>query len=97
VGAELSDSEVIFAIIAAMVGLFIWGRLSVMMVALTVPLTLSLPLGQTFPGFCETVIIFVASLFIVAAGLEAAGVPAWVGQRLSRAVGSGPLKLSLFT
>ena len=97
----MSDSEVIFAIIAAVVGLFIWGRLPVMLVALMVPLALFftgiLPLDQVFSGFGETVIIFIASLFIVAAGLEASGVTAWVGQWLSRKVGSSPFKLSLFT
>jgi di/tricarboxylate transporter len=97
----LSDSEVIFAIIAAVVGLFVWGRLPVMLVALMVPLALFftgiLPLDQVFSGFGDTVIIFIAGLFVVAAGLEAAGVTAWVGQWLSRVVGSSPLKLSLFT
>ena len=91
----------IFAIIAGVVGLFIWGRLPVMLVALMVPLALFfsgiLPLDQVFSGFGDTVIIFIASLFVVAAGLEASGVTAWVGQWLSRAVGSSPLKLSLFT
>ena len=97
----MSDSEIIFAIIAAVVGLFIWGRLPVMLVALMVPLALfftgMLPPGQVFSGFGDPVIIFIASLFIVAAGLEATGVTAWVGQWLSRVVGSSPLKLSLFT
>ena len=97
----LSDSEIIFAIIAGVVGLFIWGRLPVMLVALMVPLALFftglLPLAQVFSGFGDPVIIFIASLFIVAAGLEATGVTAWVGQWLSRAVGSSPLKLSLLT
>ena len=91
----------IFAIIAGVVGLFIWGRLPVMLVALMVPLALFfsgiLPLNQVFSGFGDTVIIFIASLFVVAAGLEASGVTAWVGQWLSRAVGSSPLKLSIFT
>ena len=97
----MSDSEVIFAIIATVVGLFIWGRLPVMLVALMVPLALFftgiLPLDQVFSGFGDTVIIFIASLFIIAAGLEATGVTAWVGQWLSRQVGSSPVKLSLFT
>ena len=97
----LSDSEIIFAIIAGVVGLFVWGRLPVMLVALMVPLALFftgiLPLSQVFSGFGDPVIIFIASLFIVAAGLEATGVTAWVGQWLSRVVGSSPLKLSLFT
>ncbi len=65
----------------------IWGRLPVMLVALMVPLALFasgiLPLDQVFSGFGDTVIIFIASLFIVAAGLEASGVTAWVGKWLS--------------
>jgi di/tricarboxylate transporter len=97
----LSDADVIFAIIAGVVGLLIWGRLPVMLVALMVPLALFfsgiLPLDQVFAGFGDTVIIFIASLFVVAAGLEASGVTAWVGQWLSRAVGSSPFKLSVFT
>ncbi len=100
-GADLSDSEVILAIIAGVVGLFIWGRLPVMLVALMVPIALFfsgiLALDQVFSGFGDTVIIFIASLFVVAGGLEASGVTAWVGQWLSRAVGSSPLKLSIFT
>lgn len=97
----MGERELIFAIVAAVVALFVWGRLPVMMVALMVPLALFftgiLPLDQVFSGFGDTVIIFIASLFVVAAGLEAAGVTAWVGQWLSRVVGSSPLKLSLFT
>jgi di/tricarboxylate transporter len=97
----LRDSEVIFAIIAVVIGLFIWGRLPVMLVALMVPLALFfsgiLSVSQAFSGFGDTVIIFISSLFIVAAGLEASGVTAWVGQWLSRVVGSSPFKLSLFT
>jgi di/tricarboxylate transporter len=97
----VSDSEVIFSIIAVVVALFVWGRLPVMLVALMVPLALffsgMLPLDQVFAGFGDTVIIFIAGLFIVAAGLEAAGVTAWVGQWLSRLVGSSPLRLSVLT
>lgn len=97
----MSDSEVILLVIAAAVALFVWGRLPVMLVALMVPLALYftgvLPLDQVFSGFGDTVIIFIAGLFIVAAGLEATGVTAWVGQWLSRAVGSSPLRLSVLT
>lgn len=97
----MSDSEVILAIVTGVVGFFIWGRFPVMLVALMVPLALFssgiLPLDQVFSGFGDTVIILIASLFVVAAGLESAGVTAWVGQWLARAVGSSPLKLSVFT
>lgn len=97
----LSDSAIIFAIVITVVVLFIWGRLPVMLVALMVPLALFfsgiLPLEQVFAGFGSPVVIFIASLFIVAAGLEASGIAAWVCQWLSRAVGDSPLRLSLLT
>lgn len=97
----MTDSGIIFGIIAVVVALFIWGRLPVSLVALMVPLALFftgiLPLNQVFSGFGDTVIVFIASLFVVAAGLEASGVTAWVGQWLSRAVGRSPVKLSVFT
>ena len=97
----MTDSELITVIIAAVVALFIWGRLPVMLVALMVPLTLFmtgiLTLDQVFSGFGDTVVIFIASLFVVAAGLEATGVTAWVAQWLSRAVGASLLRLSVLT
>ena len=97
----MSDTAIIFAIIATVVVLFIWGRLPVMLVALMVPLTLFfagiLPLDQVFAGFGDPVIIFIAGLFVVAAGLEASGVAAWVCQWLSRSVGESPARLSLLT
>lgn len=97
----MSDKAVIFTIIACAVGLFVWGRLPVMFVALCVPLALFftglLPLDMAFSGFGDTVIVFIAGLFVVAAGLEATGVTAFVGQWLSRVVGSSPLKLSVLT
>lgn len=97
----LTHSTIIFAIMITVIGLFIWGRLPVMMVALMMPLALFffgiLPLDQVFAGFGDPIIIFIASLFIVAAGLEAAGVTAWVGRLLARAVGTSPVRLSVFT
>jgi di/tricarboxylate transporter len=97
----LSDSTIIFGIMAVAVGLFIWGRLPVMLVALMVPLSLFffgiLPLDSVFAGFGDPIIIFIAGLFVVAAGLEAAGVTAWVGRWLAGMVGTSPVKLSLFT
>ena len=97
----LSDTAIIFAIIASVVVLFVWGRLPVMLVALMVPLALFfsgiLPLEQVFAGFGNPVIIFIVSLFVVAAGLEASGVAAWVSQWLSRSVGDSPARLSLLT
>ncbi len=97
----MSEPAIIFVIIATMVALFVWGRLPVVIVALLAPLALFLTgilgLDEAFAGFGDTVIVFIASLFIVAAGLEASGVTAFVGQWLSRAVGASPLRLSVLT
>jgi len=97
----LSEPAIIFVIIASMVALFVWGRLPVIIVALLAPLALFLTgilgLDEAFAGFGDTVIVFIASLFVVAAGLEASGVTAFVGQWLSRAVGASPLRLSVLT
>lgn len=97
----MSNSTIIFAIMVTVIGLFVWGRLPVMLVALMVPLALFffgiLPLDEVFAGFGDPIIIFIVSLFIVAAGLEAAGVTAWVGRLVARAVGASPVRLSVFT
>jgi di/tricarboxylate transporter len=82
----LSDITIVFLIILGAVVLFIQNRLPVVIVALAVPFTLYmsnvLSLQEVFSGFGDPTIIFIASLFVVSAGLEASGVTAWVGQKL---------------
>jgi di/tricarboxylate transporter len=97
----LSDSALILVIIGATVALFVWGRFPVMLVALATTMSLYLAglvsVDQAFAGFGDPLIIFIAGLFVVAAGLEKTGVTAWVGQALARAVGGSPVRLSVFT
>lgn len=82
----MSDITIVFLIIVGAVVLFVQNRLPVVIVALAVPLTLYLTgvlsLQEVFSGFGDPTIIFIASLFVVSAGLEAAGVTAWAGQKL---------------
>jgi di/tricarboxylate transporter len=82
----LSDITIVFLIIIGAVILFMQNRLPVVIVALAVPFSLYmtgvLSLQEVFAGFGDPTIIFIASLFVVSAGLEAAGVTAWVGQKL---------------
>lgn len=82
----MSDITIVFLIIVGAVILFVQNRLPVVIVALAVPLTLYLTgvlsLQEVFSGFGDPTIIFIASLFVVSAGLEAAGVTAWAGQKL---------------
>lgn len=89
----MSDITIVFLIIVGAVILFVQNRLPVVIVALSVPLALYLTgvlsLQEVFSGFGDPTIIFIASLFVVSAGLEAAGVTAWAGQKLIDWAGDG--------
>lgn len=82
----MNDITIVFLIIVGAVILFVQNRIPVVLVALAVPLALYitgvLSLQQVFSGFGDPSIIFIASLFVVSAGLEAAGVTAWAGHKL---------------
>lgn len=82
----MNDIAIVFLIIVGAVILFLQNRIPVVIVSLAVPFALYmtgiLSLQQVFSGFGDPSIIFIASLFVVSAGLEAAGVTAWAGQKL---------------
>ncbi|MFZ4530204.1 MAG: SLC13 family permease [Alsobacter sp.] len=77
-------------IVMAAMGLFVWNRLPVVVVAFATAIALwatgILTLQQALAGFGDPAVSFIASLFIVSATLESTGVTAWIGQRL---VGDG--------
>ena len=79
------------AIIAAIIVLFIWNRLPVVVVAMLTPLALwatgVLDVQQALYGFGDPAVIFIATLFVISAGLEVTGVTAWAGQLLIRFAG----------
>ena len=62
-------------------------------VALALWATGVLELEQALAGFGDPTVIFIASLFVVSEGLEAAGVTAWVGQQLVARVGESRTRL----
>jgi di/tricarboxylate transporter len=97
----ITDGGMLLIIMAAAIGLFVWGRFPVMLVALGVTVSLwfagLVTLEQAFAGFGDSVILFIAGLFIVAAGLETTGVTAWVGKWLAGVVRGSPLRLSALT
>lgn len=98
---RMTDNTIILAIVVSAVVLFVWGRFPVIIVALSTTLALYatglVSLQQAFAGFGDSVIIFIAGLFVIAAGLESTGVTAWVGQWLSKTVRGSPLRLSVLT
>ena len=96
----MNDIAVTFAVLAAVVVLFVSGRLPVGAVALLAGLALFftgvLGIDQVVAGFGDPTVLFIASLFVVSEALDASGVTTWLGQRLvARAGGSRPRVLVL--
>ena len=93
----MSEITVVFAIIAVVVALFVWDRLPVVVVCLGCALALwasgVLTLNQAMAGFGDPATIFIAALFVVGGGLEATGVTAWAGQKLTEAAGQSRVRL----
>lgn len=84
-------------VLAATVGLFLWNKLSVGVVAILTTLALYatgvLDARQALAGFGDPVVVFVASLFVVSEALDATGVTAWAGQAIAARTGSGRRQL----
>jgi di/tricarboxylate transporter len=93
----VSEIWIVFAIIAGIVVLFIWDRLPVIAVCIGAALALwatgILTLPQALGGFGDPAVIFIASLFVVSAGLEVSGVTAWAGQILIKQAGESRTRL----
>ena len=88
----MSAASLSLVILAVTVGLFVWNRLPVEVVALGCALTLLftglVDSATVFSGFGDPVIVFIAALFVVSEGLEASGVTAWISGTLSRIGGT---------
>ncbi len=89
----MADSTITFLVLAGVVVLFVSGRVPVAVAALCVPVALwatdVLELDQALAGFGSPTVVFIAAMFIVAEGLDATGVTAWVGQQLLARAGAG--------
>ncbi len=96
----MSDIWLVFGIIGAVVALFMWDRLPVVIVCLGCALALwasgVLSINQALAGFGDPATIFVASLFVLSAGLEVTGVTAWAGQLLIAQAGTSRTRLIMF-
>lgn len=93
----MDDIAITFAVIAAVVVLFVATSVPVEVVAIGATLTLwatgVLQLDQVMAGFGDPTVIFIASLFVVSEALDATGVTSWVGQRLIAWAGDGRARL----
>jgi di/tricarboxylate transporter len=97
----MSDSTLTFLVLGAAVVVFVWDTLPVALVAVGVALSLwatgVLDLDEALSGFGDPTVIFIASLFVVSEGLDAAGVTAWAGQELVGRVGDSRTRLLVLT
>jgi di/tricarboxylate transporter len=97
----MSDTTITYLVLATTVGVFVWDRLSVGIVAIGVALSLwatgVLGYEQSLAGFGDPTVIFIASLFVVSEGLESSGVTSWVGQELIEQVGTSRTRLVVGT
>jgi di/tricarboxylate transporter len=93
----VDDATTTLLILAGAVVLFVWDRLPVGVVALGAALALYatgiIDVQQTFAGFGDPTVIFIASLFVVAEALDATGVTTYAGQRLFRVAGDSQMRL----
>ena len=97
----MNSIAITFAIIAGVVVLFISNRVPVVLVAIGTALALYatgvLKLGESLAGFGDPAVIFIASLFVVSAALDATGVTAWAGQLLVARAGQSRVRLLVLT
>jgi di/tricarboxylate transporter len=95
------EIALVFAILVAVVVLFVWNRVPVELVAIGAALALYatgiLRIDQALAGFGDPVVIFIATLFVVSEGLDASGVTARVGQELVARAGKSRTRLLVVT
>jgi len=93
----MNQITITFAIVAVTVVLFVSNKIPVAVVALITPLALYftgvLDAHETLAGLGDPVVVFIAGLFVVSAGLEATGVTTWAGQLLVKKAGTSRTRL----
>ena len=93
----MSDITITFAIVIGIVVMFMWDVVPVVLVSLGTALALYFTgvtsLQESLGGLGDPAVIFIASLFVVSAGLERTGVTAWAGQHLIARAGESRTRL----
>ena len=84
----MDDATTALVVLAAVVALFVWNRLSVGVVAILAALGLwttgLVTTHEAVAGFGDPVVVFIATLFVVSEGIDSTGVTAWAGHQLLR-------------
>jgi di/tricarboxylate transporter len=97
----VSQATISLVVLGVVVGLFVWNKVPVEIVAIGSALALYflgvLDLPQAVSGFGDPTVVLIASLFVVSEGLDATGVTAWIGQFLLRLAGDSDRRLLVLT
>lgn len=93
----MSDQAITVTILAAAIVVFILNVLPVGMVAMGVAIALwatgVVTLDQALAGFGTPTVVLIAALFVVAEGLDSAGITTWVSQQVVRFSGDNQRRL----
>ncbi|MEX1281290.1 MAG: SLC13 family permease [Acidimicrobiia bacterium] len=97
----MTDAGIVYAVLAAVIALFVWNRIPVEVTAIGASLVLAatdvITLEQSFAGFGDSTVIFIAALFVVAEGIDATGVTTWAGQWMVERAGESKTRLLVLT
>lgn len=97
----MSDLTITLLILVLAVVFFVWNRVPVGIVALGVALALwatgVLGLEEVLSGFGSPTVVLIASLFVVAEALDAAGITTWAGQQIITHAGESQTRLIVLT
>jgi di/tricarboxylate transporter len=96
----MDDATITFIVLGAAIGLFVWNRLPVPIVAMAAAMALYatgvISVEQAFAGFGDPTVIFIASLFVVSEALDSTGVTTWAGERLVAGAGDSDARLVIY-
>ena len=93
----MSDVAIVFAVLGAVVVLFVSHRVPAEIVAVGAAVSLwatgVLELDQALAGFGDATVVYVVALFVVSEGLDSTGVTAMAGRQLSGRAQDSPTRL----
>jgi anion transporter len=93
----MSDATTSLLVLGVAVALFVWNRLPAAVVAVLTALALAatgvLTEAQALAGFADPVVVFIATLFVLSEGLQAAGLTGWAGDQLLARAGRGRVRV----
>jgi di/tricarboxylate transporter len=93
----VSDSAIVFVVLAGVVVLFVSNKVPVDLVAVATALSLwatdVLEIDDALAGFGDPTVVFIATLFVVSEALDGAGLTTWAGQQLIARAGASQARL----